>query len=114
MFNEDVSAHSRFSTPLKKRIRKGSSKYSTRKALDRSRMGRNLTRITKNGICATTRTLTFEDADLLKDGIDTEQPGIYAHENVEIIGETRLDIQDIEEEVESQPTLEVIILPNLY
>jgi hypothetical protein len=109
MFNEDVSAHSKFSTPLKKRRWKGSSKYSTRKALERSRMGRNLTRITKHGICATTRTLTFEDADLLKDGIDTEQPDIYAHEDVEIISETRLDIQDIEEEVESQPTLEVII-----
>ena len=72
-------------------------------------MGRNLTRITKHGICATTRTLTFDGADLLKDGIDTEQPDIYAHEDVEIISETRLDVQDIEEEVESQPTLEVTI-----
>jgi hypothetical protein len=56
----------------------------------------------------TTRTLTFEDVDLLKDGIDMEQPDIYAHKDVQIISETRLDIQDIEEEVESQPTLEVI------
>jgi hypothetical protein len=44
-----------------------------------------LTRIIKHGICSTTRTPTFEDADLIKDGIDTEKPDIYAHEDVEII-----------------------------
>ena len=76
-------------------------------------MGNNLTRIAKCGISATTRTLTFEkimeDVELLKDGIDTEQPDIYEKEDVEIINETRLDIQDIEEEAESQNTLEVRI-----
>ena len=82
MLDKDVFAHSQFSTPLKKRRRKGSSKYSTRKALERSRMGKNLTRNTKRGICTTTQTLTFEDAELLKDGIDTEQPDIYENEDV--------------------------------
>ena len=91
MIDKDVSAHSQFSTPLKKRRQKGSSKYSTRKALERSRMGKTLTRITKQGICATTQTLTFEDAEFLKDGIDVEQPDIYENEDMEIISETRLD-----------------------
>ena len=72
-------------------------------------MGKNLTRITKHGICVTTRTLTFEDVDLLKDGIDAEQPDIYENDDVQVISGMRLDIQDIKEEVESQPTLEVII-----
>ena len=48
-----------------------------------------------------------------KDGIDTKQPDIYEKEDVEIISETRLDIQDIEEEVESQNTLEVRIRPTI-
>ena len=109
MINKDVSAHSQFSTSLKKRKRKESSKYSTRKALDWSRMGKNLTRITKRGISATTQTLTFEDAELLKDGIDAEQLDIYENEDVEIISGMRLDIQDIKKEMEFQPTLEVII-----
>ena len=113
MLDEDVSTHSQFSTPLKKRKRKGSSKYLTRKALERSRMGKTLTRFTKCGIGATTRILTFEkiveDTELLNEGIDTEQPDIYGKEDVEIVGETRLDIQDNEEEVESQDTLEVRI-----
>ena len=55
-------------------------------------MRNNFTRISKHGICVTTRTPTFENADLFKDGISMEQPHIYA-------------IQDIENEVDLQPTL---------
>lgn len=102
MLEGDVSTHLQFATPLKKRRRKGSFKYSTRKALERSRMGKNLTRITECNISATTRTLSFE-----KIVEDTEQPEIYKEDNVEIISDTRLDIQDTEEEVESQNTMEV-------
>ena len=72
-------------------------------------MEKNLTRITKRGICATTQTLTFENVELLKDVIETEQLDIHGNEVVEIFNETRLSIHNIEEEVESQSTLEVMI-----
>ena len=81
-------------------------------------MGKNLTRITKCSINATTWSLTFEkiveDEELLEDGIDMKQPDIFEKKDVEIISGTRLDIQDIEKEVESQNTLELRIWHIIY
>ncbi len=97
-----------YATPTKRKRKRGGFKYSTKKALARSRMGKRLSRVDEGEAFLTSRTILFKpgDEDTYTDRLGST-PYIGDKTNTERITDTQENSSGAEDEGETQYTREV-------
>ena len=97
-----------YATPTKRKRKRGGFKYSTKKTLARSRMGKRLSRVDEGEAFLTSRTILFKpgDEDTYTDRLGST-PYIGDKTNTERITDTQENSSGAEDEGETQYTREV-------